>query len=167
MLRIKMFSLTLLAAALAGDAFAATATLRHQLVDPTFYPGGYNGAADNTIFYYSPFTGLDHPAEPAVWMRSSDGASNRTRNNKGGSGSEHVLYRFDLSAMGGQGVTVTSDATLTLTSAGGTAGKMYGLYQIAPENAGWQESTNNNLLFPTNTDPNYQTKSNNGDPTWW
>ncbi|MCC7086617.1 MAG: hypothetical protein IT427_16585 [Pirellulales bacterium] len=146
---------------------ATTATLRHGMAVPTYYPGGYNGAADNTIFYYAPFSGSGHPAEPEVWMRSSDGISNALRSNTGGRGSAHSLRRFDLSAMSGQGVHVTGNATLTLTSAGGSTTADYGLYQIAPANAGWTESTINCLLFPTNTNPAYQNKSNQGDPTWF
>lgn len=146
---------------------AATTTLRQGLADPAFYPAGYNGAADNTLFYYAPIPGSGHPADPEVWMRSSDGISNALRNNKGGGGSEHVLLRFDLSAMSGHGIHVTGDATITLTSAGGSTTANYGLYQIASANAGWVESTNNCLLFPTNTNPMYQNKSNQGDPTWF
>ncbi len=165
---MKLCCLTILASLLSPIGVGATtATLRQGLAVPTYYPGGYNGAAYNTLFYYSPFLGSGHPAEPEVWMRSSDGISNALRSNKGGGGSEHILLRFDLSAMSGQGVHVTGNATLTLTSAGGSTTSDYGLYQIAPANAGWTESTNNCLLFPTNTNPAYQNKSNQGDPTWF
>lgn len=147
-------------------ADADTATLARGAIETNFYPGGYNGVADNDIFYYRPFPGSGHPADPSVWMRSSDGQYNTVRGSNSSS-AIRTLFRFDLSAMSGQGVQVTGDATMTLTSAGGFPNANYGIYQIAAGNAGWVESTNNVLNFPTNSDPNHQTKSNQGDPTWW
>ncbi len=162
-----LFVIAILAwTASASSAIAATASLRRGNVDATFYPGGYNGAADNDIFYYAPIPGTGHPAEPSVWMRSSDGTYGTVRGANGPS-NIRTLFRYDLSGMSGQGVDVTGDATLTLTSAGGSPSAIYALFQIAAANAGWVESTNNVLNFPTNTDPSYQNKSNNGDPTWW
>lgn len=67
--------------------------------------------------------------------------------------------------MSGQNVQVTGDATLTLTANGSPTNFTYGLYQIAPANAGWVESTNNPTNFPS--DPTYPNKSNQGDPTWF
>jgi hypothetical protein len=156
--------LTFALSPLAADA--ATASLRRGAADAAFYPGGYSGTADNDIFYYAPFPGSGHPGEPSVWMRSSDGAYGTVRGSNGPS-AIRTLYRFDLSGMSGQGVQVTGDATLTLTSAGGFPNADYAVYQMASANAGWVESTNNTLNFPTNSDPNFQNKSNHGDPTWW
>lgn len=149
----------------ATQACAETATLRRGLEEANFYPGGYDGVSDNTIFYYSPPAG--HAAEPEIYMRSSDGAYGSLRIANQNTNIRNLL-RFDLSAMSGQGVEVTSAGTLVLTKSGGlSAGLTYGVFQIAPENAGWQESTNNLLANPTNTNPSYQNKANQGDPTWF
>jgi hypothetical protein len=142
-------------------ADAATISLKRGAVDPTYYPGGYSGAADNTIFYFSAASGANFPS---VWMRSSDGANAHTRAINASS-NERNLWRFDLSGMSGQNVEVTSDATLTLTSGGGATGFTYKLFQIAAANAGWVESTNNITLNPSSA--SFPNKSNNGDPTWW
>lgn len=78
--------------------------------------------------------------------------------------SERVLLRFDLSGMAGQGVDVVGDATITLNVATGSpTGLEYRFYEIAPANAGWQESTNNTVHNPTTA----SVKANNGDPTWY
>ena len=143
-------------------AHAVTIALTGGVPEPNFYPGGYDGAADNTIYYYSPST--THAAYPEKWMRTSDGANNQMKALRAGS-NERNLIRFDLSGMTGQGVTVTSDATLTLTVSSGTLTVPYGLYEIAPANAGWQESTNNTAHNPTT--PYSGVNANNGDPTWF
>ncbi|MCA9260430.1 MAG: hypothetical protein KDA61_14560 [Planctomycetales bacterium] len=142
--------------------YAETATLRRGAVDTTFYPTGYDGAADTNIFYYSPNPG--HPADPQIWMRSSDGKNAKVRSSTGPS-NLRTLYRFDLSAMSNKGVEVLGDAVLTLTSAGGITGGTYNLYQIADANAGWVESSNNITLNPSSA--SFPNKSNQGDPTWW
>lgn len=156
---VALGCLTLAAAAAVQ---ANTLTLTRGTVDPTFYPAGYNGGADNTLFYYN-------GATPRLWMRSSDGgyAMSKLIN---GSTYERSMLRFDLSGLTGKGITVTSGATITLTSyiteapatiSSGTA--TYNLYQIAPANAGWVESTNNTALNPSTA----AVGANNGDPTWW
>ncbi|MCA9260429.1 MAG: hypothetical protein KDA61_14555 [Planctomycetales bacterium] len=139
---------------------AATITLKRGDVDATYYPGGYDGASDNTIFYYAAPT--THAAYPAIWMRSSDGATVETRAING-STNTRALWRFDLSGMSGKNIDVTGDAVLTLTSSAAASAVMYHLYQIAPANAGWQESTNAIGLNPTTA----AVRANDGDPTWW
>jgi hypothetical protein len=146
---------------------AATATLRHLLAEPEFYPGGYTGAADNTIYYYSVTNPLS-PIFSEVWMRTSDGMNNQFKANNSASGSYRNLLRFDLGAMSGQGVDVLGNATLTLTLTTlepNAPGYEYYLYQIAAGNAGWQESTNNTAHSPTS--PASGISANTGDPTWF
>jgi hypothetical protein len=146
---------------------AATATLRHLLAEPEFYPGGYTGAADNTIYYYSVTNPLS-PIFSEVWMRTSDGMNNQFKANNSASGSYRNLLRFDLSGMSGQGVDVLGNATLTLTISTfepNAIGIEYSLYQIAAGNAGWQESTNNTGHNPSS--PAFGINANNGDPTWF
>ena len=142
---------------------AATAILAGGVAEPVFYPGGYDGAADNTIYYYSPST--THPAYPEKWMRTSDGANGQIKAITG-STAYRDLIRFDLSAMAGQGVDVLGDATLTMTVSSAQGYYFdYSLYEIAPANAGWQESTNNTTHNPTS--PYSGVNANNGDPTWF
>lgn len=144
----------------AMTSHAATISLSRGAVDANFYPGGYNGAADNTIYYYAaPST---HAAYPNIWMRSSDGATNTIRAYNGPTGIRDLL-RFNLSGMSGQGVDVVGNATLTLTSSGSASTVQYRIYQIAAANAGWVESTNTTGHNPTTA----ANKANNGDPTWW
>lgn len=52
-----------LVSALVADA--ATIALKRGEVDPTFYPGGYAGVSDNSIFYFSAASGAN---APSVWM---------------------------------------------------------------------------------------------------
>jgi hypothetical protein len=142
-------------------ARAATATLRNGVAEPTFYPGGYQGVSDNIIFFYS--APPAHAAAPNVWMRSSDGKNNQIKA-VNGSTNLRTLLRFDLSGLTGQFVTVTGDATMTLTVSGAEGpGYFYNFYQIAAANAGWANSSNNSGLNPTSA----AVKANNGDPTWW
>lgn len=148
-------------AVVASQAGAATISLKRGTIDSTFYPGGYSGVADNTIFYFSAASGAN---APSVWMRSSDGANAHTRA-VNASSNERNLWRFNLSAMSGQNVQVNGNAKLTLTSGGGATGATYQLFQIAAANAGWVESTNNIGLNPSSA--SFPNKSNNGDPTWW
>lgn len=110
-----------LVSALVADA--ATIALKRGEVDPTFYPGGYAGVSDNSIFYFSAASGAN---APSVWMRSSDGANGATRAVNSSSNIRN-LWRFNLSGMSGQNVEVMGDATLTLTSAGGGTGQTYRL----------------------------------------
>ena len=93
----------------------------------------------------------------------SDGTNGTTRSANTGT-NERVLHRFDLSGMTGQGVTVTGNGTITLTTAtvNGLAAD-YKLYQIAAGNAGWQESTLNIVHNPSTA----AVPANNGDPTWF
>lgn len=154
---IKMSGLAMAALVWASVAQADSITLYRTSADATFYPGGYNGVADNTIYYYSP--GTAHASYPNGWMRSSDGANNPAYAQNSGGGSRRSLLRFDLSGMSGQNVQVTTDATITLRGSGGSTGLTVGLYEIAPANAGWQEST-----LDTNNSPS---AANNGDPTWF
>jgi hypothetical protein len=143
---------------------ASTISLKRGAVDPTYYPGGYNGAADNTIFYYWNST-VGSSTYPEIWMRTSDGGYSMTKAFNGPT-SQRALYRFDLGGMSGQNVTVVGNATLTLTGYTETAAGFYALYQIAAANAGWQESTN--ILTPTAFNATTATnKANNGDPTWF
>lgn len=140
----------------------ATATLRHLLADPTFYPGGYTGYGDNTIYYYSANSGV---AFPEVWMRTSDGSNGQIKSINSPSAYRNLL-RFDLSGMSGQNVDVLGDATITLTiSSAQGANFDYSLYEIAAANAGWQESTNNTTHNPSA--PYSGVNANNGDPTWF
>lgn len=143
---------------------AATIELRRGATDATFYPGGYSGVSDNTIYYYA--AGTTHAAYPNVWMRTSDGGTSTIRSYNGPTGIRDLL-RFNLSGMSGQGVDVVGDATLTLTASNSTASTVqYWVYQIAAANAGWVESTN--ALTPSSHNPTTATnKANNGDPTWW
>lgn len=98
----RLFMLAAIGGALSPvSAKAATANLTRGVADAAFYPGGYAGVADNDIFYYAPFAGSGHPAEPSVWMRSSDGAYGTVRGSNSSS-SIRTLYRFDLSGMSGQ-----------------------------------------------------------------
>lgn len=86
---LKILALAALCGAhVPAEADAATATLRRGLTDATFYPSGYNGAADNTIFYFK----SDDPGNvtyPEMWMRASSGSyetirgSNRSSNIRG------------------------------------------------------------------------------------
>lgn len=139
---------------------AATISLRRGATDATFYPGGYSGVSDNTIYFYSaPST---HAAYPNIWMRSSDGVNGNFRAYNGSTNIRDLL-RFNLSGMSGQGVDVVGDATLTLTSGGTASTVQYRIYEIAAANAGWVESTNGTGHNPTTA----ATKANNGDPTWW
>jgi hypothetical protein len=142
---------------------ADTLTLKRGAVDPIYFPGGYAGAADTTIYYYSPPAG--HPALPEVWMRSSNGGFGSTRTINGPTG-ERSLYRYDLSGLTGKGISVTGDATLSFIVNGGTGastGAAYALYQIASANAGWVEGNNVNSHNPTTA----VSRAHNGDATWF
>lgn len=155
--------LAVVAAVFASAADAATVTLRRGLAEPTFFPGGYTGAADNTIYFYRT-TDTTHASYPEKWMRSSDGANGTTRTANAGT-NERVLHRFDLSGMSGQNVIVTSPGTITLyTGTVPAVTSTYGLFQIAAGNAGWTESTKNIAHNPSTA---AAPGANTGDPTWF
>ena len=146
---------------LASLANATTISLYNTAADPEFYPGGYSGQADTTLFYYAAPTG--DARAPAVYMRGASGANNPTHLLTGGSGTKRLLLGFDLSGMSGQNVVVTSDATVRLRAHAGTAaGQVIKMYEIAGGNAGWTESTKNYVYWPT-----VGSVANNGDPTWY
>lgn len=47
-------AIAILAIVFPANSDAATATLTRGVPESVFYPGGYTGTADNTIYYYSP-----------------------------------------------------------------------------------------------------------------
>lgn len=135
-------------------ASGLTLSLTRGSVNPTYYPAGYAGGSDNTIFYY---------AMLPKWMRSSDGAGQLSKAQNGPT-TLRTLTRFDLAGLAGQNIVVTGNATLKMTVYPDAPGGDYSLYQIAGANAGWTESTNAvTSLFPSSA----PTTANPGDPTWY
>lgn len=135
----------------AASAPAAEVMLREGLAESTYYPGGYAGTADTTLLIINP-TG---PADDAAGINSQNSnnggwaglysAFNGTVGYGGARPEREILMRFDLSAMGGQGIVVNS-ATLQLTSfySYTTAQTpidetVVNVFEILPANAGWGE----------------------------
>lgn len=159
---------------LGNGAEAATISLRDGATDATFYPAGYAGTEDSSIYYYAAPAG--DTRNPNAWMRGASGGVNSFLYSANASTNYRVLLRFNLGQMAtaaaglGQQVVVTSDAVLHLrTYDAQTAARTVSLYQIASGNAGWRESVKNIANPGTPAAPTTLTSTiaNEDDPTWY
>lgn len=145
----------------------------------SFHPTGYlnstAGVQDATLWYYSPAsTDLRSPNRP---MRSSSGGQPLLSMAEGGGGTQRHIMKFNLGAMTGQNVVVTSNATLRLavyqTSTAPTAPTLDNvnlwMYQIAKENNGWVAGTRTASGFTNPTAANQLTLAyaDNGAATFY
>lgn len=90
----------------------------------TFQDGlnGYDGTQDNTLYAGDP--GINVGASPTLLAR----------------GDHRAILSFDLTSLAG--MTVTGNATLTLTMADNHVNVPFSVYAISDANAGWQQGDN-------------------------
>ncbi|MFT3786360.1 MAG: DNRLRE domain-containing protein [Tepidisphaeraceae bacterium] len=162
--RMLLAGIVLTAASL-SQAATITINMQNGAADANYYPAGYTGTHDTTIYYYAGSTGGATPTATDVYPRTNAGANNTIRVREG-STNNRGLIRFDTSALQNKGITVTS-ATLTFrqSSAGAATGTVLQLFKIADANAGWNEGNGNVASHnPVNT-PTVATSV--GEPTFW
>lgn len=148
---------------------AVPVTLRNGLAEPTFYPGGYAGTADNTLYVIHPSDANDTTSAPNSWNSNEGGfhgmyvATNGVNGPGGARPDRSIILRLDLSGLAGQTVTPGS-VKLRLTQIASYAASLTDIdvtnvnaYRILPANAGWNEGNqtfnSTNLVAP-------------GDSTW-
>lgn len=106
---------------------------------------GYDGTQDTSLYAGDPTPGVNTGAAPTLY------------NN----GVHRAIIRFDLTSLAG--MTVTEDATLTLTMADSHT-VAFSLYAISDDNAGWLQGSNP-AYGPANAgDATYENKSHPGTP---
>lgn len=108
--------------ALAPMASAATYTFQDGL-------NGYDGTQDTTLYAGDPNAG-----GPGHGVNVGGGPTLLAR------GDHRAILKFDLSSLAG--MTVTDEATLTLTMADNHVGVPFSIYAISDANAVWSQGTN-------------------------